>query len=155
MITFKAESRLCSVVVSFSPTDLEKISNGSLKRVIRKRYPRTGTPDWIYLWAKAPVSAIVGRAPIIKIGAITRDEALQQHKLFCLSREEVKSYCANCETLGVFVLGAYEHASTPQGLRKLSEAGRFHPPQSFLYLSGPGEKFLCAKSSFKLKKAST
>ena len=148
MILFKANSPSPAIVLSLSVNDAKKVTSGALTELIRKRYPKAVSPEWLYVWAKSPISALVGCAAIVRLQVISVDEALESHEEYCLSVQELREYCADYESLGVFVLGPYERAETPLGLAELREAGRFHPPQSFLYLSRQGREYLSSEASF-------
>jgi predicted transcriptional regulator len=148
MIHFKASSASPAIILSVSANDAKKVTTGVLRKLIRKRYPKAVSLQWVYLWAIAPISAIVGRAPIVRLQEIAVAEALESHEQYGLSVQELREYCADYELLGVFILGPYEPAKTRLRLAELGEAGRFHPPQSFLYLSRQGQEHLCSKASF-------
>ncbi len=131
-----------SVVVSFDSKWLEPLVAGDVHSVIRRRFPKARTPIWLYAYVNSPVSGLVCRSRIVAIDSLTLSDALGQASNLLLSSDEIRDYFGEYEHLGRYELGRAEVFGHTLGVNRLREAGRFFPPQSFLYLSRDGEDFV-------------
>lgn len=124
-----------SIVVSFGAEWHQHLLSKAFSVVIRKRIPKNSSFDWLYFHINSPISAICGRAKIIKILTVTEKEAIALAKQIQLSPAEIKSYIGGDSNIGCYKLGAFEVCGESVSIAKLCTCLVYHPPQSFFILS--------------------
>ena len=149
-IDFKARTPIegASVVISFASRWLTPLVEGRVHAVIRRQFPKARQPAWLYAYVASPVSELVLRAEVKSITQVNLDESLRYSSELLLSRGEIATYFEGYEEMGLYLLGLSTPSRTSLKLGRLQEAGRFSPPQSFLYLSSEGREFLDSSCGF-------
>lgn len=136
--------RSSSIVVPFHARWQDRLTDLKVSAVIRKRVPRDGAVEWVYVYITAPISAFVARAEVLRIETIrSKSQAYQLSKQLCLTHEEIDNYyIGQFPTMGLYRLGRFEVIRTPLSLASVRGRLVFHPPQSFSFLSDEGERCL-------------
>jgi predicted transcriptional regulator len=128
-----------AIVVSFHHKWIQDLQQNQISVVFRKRGPRSFQPKWIYVYACAPISAIIGRLEIKKYDWLSVEEALKLTIEGRIEKNELLSYAQDYESLAVFTVGAFKSAKRPLSRIFLNGKYGFHPPQTFLRLSLDGQ----------------
>ncbi len=143
-ILFKASSaeERAGLVVSFDPKWEAPLCDGSVRAFIRKRFPSSFVPEFLYAYIKSPVSAIVLKAHIESIAPVSATQAIALRKELMLTKEEITRYCQGYERVGLFKVDSPKQLTPPLALAALRQNGSFFAPQSFFYLSSDGRAFI-------------
>lgn len=137
-----------SILVSFDAKWAKPLIDGSVSQVFRKRGPKSTSPRWVYVYAGAPIKAVIGRLPVIHLRQLTIKESLALVNEGALKRSELEEYAGEYGSLFVFAVGGFQSASSAATFHKLKENYGFSPPQSFLILSSQGKNELDALCDF-------
>jgi len=121
---------------------------GKVQAVIRRQVPKSTQPEWLYAYVNSPVSELALRARVESVETVGIEEALRYSTELLLSRAEIETYFEGYKEMGLYHLGLASPSRTCVNLQRLREAGRFSPPQSFLYLSSEGREFLDSSCCF-------
>ena len=138
-----------AIVVSFDARWLEPISNRRVRLVLRKRVPRSMSPDLMYIYINSPASILLARARIRSIFSISQNEALKRSDEFQLTAEEIKRYFHEATEVGAYALGSVEVAARPPSLEWLRRRLTFNPPQSFFFLAPAAQKLIDEHAEFR------
>ena len=109
--------------------------------VFRLRVP-IQTPTKLYIYASAPLCAIIGVCEIKSVERLKIKAALALSKAGRIDETELRSYIGKYADVGVFRIGKVKIAKKYLSLDQLRSKGRFFPPQSFLFISDEGGKLL-------------
>lgn len=122
-------------VVSIRPEYATRIMRGEKRVELRRRFPYgTVTGARMYIYASAPIQAIIGYAVIATVDRIPPDEIWEKYSsVSCINREDFDNYYADCEQGYVLVLGGVVGLGCPIKLETLRDRLGFSPPQSFAY----------------------
>lgn len=137
-----------SILVSFDAKWMKPLAEGSVSQVFRKRGPKSTSPSWVYVYAGAPIKAVIGRLPVICLRQLTIKESLALADDGALTRSELKEYAGEYDSLFVFTVGIFQSASRAATFSNLKKHYGFAPPQSFLILSAQGKIALDALCGF-------
>ena len=96
-------------------------------------------PTLLYVYAGAPIKAIVGRLQVTSCAKSPLQDCLEMSALGDLAPSEISNYAANYADLYVFSVLEYESFKTVLSFESLREQFGFSPPQSFMILSTEGE----------------
>lgn len=124
-----------SFVLSIDAMWIEQLRAGTLLHLIRKRIPRQSSPNFVYLHAKSPVSAIVAKAGIQRLEEIPVSDALDLASELKMSCDSVKEYVGSSEKIGLLVFNCVTPAEKFGGIDVLRQHLDYHPPQSFSFVS--------------------
>ena len=130
-----AEERSGAIIVSFGTEWYEPLQKKNFKAVIRKRIPANYCPEWLYFHVNSPVGAICARATIREVKSISLREALGLAAELSMETDAIRSYLGQSDSVGCYVLGQTELATTQVTMTQLAKRMVYFPPQSFLYLS--------------------
>lgn len=131
-----------AIVTAFSGKWRKLLEQNKVAVFFRKQGPLT-TPTYVYVYAAAPTSGIIGRARVLSHEKISLADAKQIASRGAISAEELDEYAlASARVLWATELGVFEpfkNVITRQTLRD-----EFHcvPPQGFFFLSMTGKKTL-------------
>lgn len=131
-----------AIVVSFSADWYKKLKAKEFSAIIRRRVPATMKPDWLYFHMNSPISAICARARVRSVEKIRRQKALSISDAIALSKDEIDSYIANSEEIGVYCIAHIELAQIEASVSRLNDVMVYHPPQSFSALSVQGKRLI-------------
>jgi predicted transcriptional regulator len=137
-----------AIVVSFAPHWQEPLLKG-VSVVIRKRFPKTVRPKWLYAYVNSPISAILGRAEIVSIDEISKAYAMGLQEELGMHAEDIAEYFGNLATIGCYRLGVMQPAVHPATLAKLSAKLIYYAPQSFFVLSHQGRNIIDGLAGFR------
>ena len=122
-------------ILSIRPEYADKIVDG-LKRVeLRRRFPYgTVTGARIYVYATAPIQAVIGYATIRTVERLPVEQIwLKYHDVACITREDFAAYYQNVSSGYVVLLRDPVRIRRPIKLEVLKSEINFTPPQSFAY----------------------
>lgn len=140
-----------SIVVSFAAKWQEPLTHNDVTVVFRKRGPANFTPDFLYFYVGAPVSAVIGRAKITEFERLATDEAVRLADEGHINEKELRAYATGYDALVVFHLGRLQLAKTELSYSTLASSFGFSPPQSFFVLSKEGKSQLNKLAGFPTK----
>jgi len=122
-------------VVSIKPEYATRIIRGEKKVELRRKFPYgTVTGARMYIYASAPIQAIIGYAVIATVDRIPPEEIWDKYSsVSFISREDFFSYYADCDLGYALVLGDVVGLGCPIKLDTLRDRLGFSPPQSFAY----------------------
>lgn len=143
-----------SIVLSFAGTWEKVLTTNQVKCVFRKRAPSRFTPDWIYVYAASPRSAIIGRCAVEKLERISTPKAFAMVEDGALPESKLRDYAFGYEQLYVYHIKRMKLFAEPLLWATLNANFGFSAPQSFFVLSENGKKKLdvLARLSKKSKK---
>jgi predicted transcriptional regulator len=136
-----------AIVVSFHAKWRELFMQNAVKRIFRRRAPRTA-PTQMYVYIGSPVSAIIGRCTITDLDWLPVEDVLALSSEGALSRDELSQYIGNYQTLAVYSVRPIEVCRRSLPLSILKERFSFSPPQSFFALSRAGQQALDDAAEF-------
>lgn len=136
-----------AILVPFDPQLLEVFMEKKVGAFIRKRLPSTMTPNWLYVYMKAPLSMVVGRAEILSVEERSIEYTIEHCAELLMSEEEVIQYCLERDVVGWCNLGSMEVFPRAVALSDLKSAMRFFAPQSFVILSKAAVSSICDMAS--------
>jgi predicted transcriptional regulator len=142
-----------SIIVSFHSKWDAPLRSGKVSAIFRKAGPRKFTPDWLYAYLNAPVSAIVARIPVTDYRSVSIDDALRLANEGMISEEELRDYAAPryakpYSSLVVYRVGAIEMAASPVTMQLLSSEYGFFASPNFIQLSESGVAILNRLAGF-------
>ena len=142
---FKAatsEDRSGDILVSFDPSWLNALRSGSIKYVLRRRYPKTFVPQQMYLYVGRPHSKLIGFARVLALRDVTHSQAALLERHTGLTTEQLNTYFGKYGKLGCYVLSSVTLYAEPLTYVQLREQSGFSPPQSFVALSRRASEWL-------------
>lgn len=148
-------SRTSEVLVTFSAKWIEPLLSGSIKCVLRRRYPKSIVPTRMYLYVAAPFSQIIGVSKIIRIMDVDLTEAKTLQENTHVNEKELVQYFHGYKTVGCYFLEEPETFHPAIHLKALRESWSFYPPQSFVSLSREAVEWLDAKGTANSRLALT
>ncbi len=122
-------------IVSIKPEYATKITSGEKKVELRRRFPfGTVTGARIYVYASAPIQAVIGYATIRTVDRIPPDEIWSRYSaVACIARDDFVAYYSHSKIGFVLVLDDPVLLEHPVPLAALKSELGFTPPQSFAY----------------------
>lgn len=122
-------------VVSIKPEYATKIMSGEKTVELRRRFPYgTVTGARMYVYASAPIQAVVGFAVIKTVHRIPPEEIWERYSAVSfIKRDDFVAYYAGSEVGYVLVLDEVTGFAKPIPLITLKDRLGFSPPQSFAY----------------------
>jgi len=141
-----------AIILTFASRWCEPMVKGKIKVVFRKAGPTRVTPELMYVYFSAPISAIVARLPIVSYEILPLAKAIMLTEDGQISREELVSYARDRQELVVMHVGQVAVASNPITRIHMSSAYNFWPSSTFIPLSGAGKRTLDAYGRFAVKK---
>lgn len=122
-------------VVSIKPEYATRIMSGEKTVELRRRFPYgTVTGARMYVYASAPIQAVVGFSVIKTVDRISPDEIWKKYSsVSCIKRDDFVAYYAGSEVGYVLVLDEVTNFRKPVPLATLKDHLEFSPPQSFAY----------------------
>ncbi len=142
MISAKArtkDDRSDGVVVSFGAHWHGKLLDAAFSRIIRKRVPISNHPRWLYFYIKSPISKICGRAKIISIKKLTKEDVTASPERIGLSVTEILHYMGEEISIGCYDICDIQIAQYGVSAYDSKIELRYSPPQSFFFLSIEGK----------------
>jgi predicted transcriptional regulator len=122
-------------VLSIKPEYATKIVDGVKKVELRRRFPYgTVTGARVYVYATAPIQAVIGYATIRKVekSAVEKIWLVYQEVAF-IDRKDFEDYYQDTDSGYVLILENPVRLKRPIGLDVLKSELSFTPPQSFTY----------------------
>ena len=129
-----------AIVVSFGFQWYERLKQCAFTAVIRKRIPIGVQPRWLYFHVNAPKSAICARAKISSVEHIGLAEAGRDAESIAMRPADIGRYFGARGAIGIYRLGAIEHAEHEVSSGELRTLLSYHAPQSFFVLSIEGRR---------------
>jgi predicted transcriptional regulator len=122
-------------VLSIKPEYATKIVDGLKTVELRRRFPYgTVTGARIYVYATAPIQAIIGYATIREVEKSPVEQIWAAYKQVAfIDRKDFEDYYADVDSGYVLVLQNPVRLKTPVSLDVLKSELNFTPPQSFTY----------------------
>lgn len=122
-------------VVSIKPEYATKIISGEKKVELRRRFPYgTVTGARLYIYASAPVQAVIGYATIQTVERISPNEIWSRYaSVACIQRDDFLAYYGDLDLGFVLILADVVSLEIPISLATLKSELGFSPPQSFAY----------------------
>lgn len=148
-------SRTSEVLVTFSAKWIEPLLSGSIKCVLRRRYPKSIVPTRMYLYIAAPFSQVIGVSNITRIMDVDLAKAKTLHEKTQVDEKELVQYFDGYKTIGCYFIENPEIFHPAIHLEALRENWSFYPPQSFVSLSREAVQWLAAKGTANSKLALT
>ncbi len=131
-----------AILVPFDGKWEQSIISNKISVFFRKRGPKTFTPQSVFLYIASPRSCLVGRSTIHSFAFMPVGHAAKLAPLGGLTDTELRFYANRYSELAVFQIKQFEPAPTPLTFLQLAGDFGFHPPQSFVRLSGSGMQTL-------------
>ena len=141
-----------AILQTFNHKWCDPLLAGRVHVVFRKQGPTNFTPTLMYVYASAPVSAIVARAPILSYEKLPTAEVMELTQRGAIAPEELESYCRLRDTLVVMGIGQVSAAKSPITFSFLAEHYNFWPSSTFIPLSASGVKTLDRLGQFRVLK---
>jgi predicted transcriptional regulator len=129
------EDQSDAIILSIEAKWIDQLKTGTLKWLMRKRIPASSKPKFVYLHAKAPVSAIFAKARIERLEMMPAGFAIDHSAQFAMTAAEVRSYLGGSPNVGVMKFGRVLGAKKNADLETLRRRLNYHPPQSFSFVS--------------------
>lgn len=122
-------------VLSIKPEYATKIVDGVKKVELRRRFPYgTVTGARVYVYATAPIQAVIGYATIRKVEKSAVEQIwLVYQKVAFIDRKDFEDYYQDIDSGYVLILENPVRLKRPIGLDVLKSELSFTPPQSFTY----------------------
>lgn len=130
----KSDTPTDTVIVSFRAKWTRILETKQLDVVFRLRVP-TAPVETMFIYIGAPVSAIVGRASILKTEQVSHDIASELAHRGHMSRSALLNYIGNRKVVGVYYVKDVHFFNKQIPLSELRKQHTFHPPQSFSFVS--------------------
>lgn len=147
--SFKGSSnnRTSEVLVTFSPKWREPLLSGSIKCVLRRRYPKFFVPTRMYLYVAAPFSQVISVSKITKIKDVDLAKAKKLHDKTRLDEMELVKYFEGYNNIGCYFIEDTEIFQTAISLETLRKSWSFYAPQSFVSLSREAVQWFAAEGT--------
>lgn len=121
--------------------------------VFRKTGPRSFTPESLYVYLNAPVSAIIGRLPVSEYLSMSLDDAIELADQGMISEAELRDYAKqpygkHYSRLVVYRVGRIEVAEAPVTMKLLQSDYGFFASPNFIQLSTSGAQILDGLAGF-------
>ena len=136
------------IVVSFSSEWHQRLLDGKVRAVIRKRIPKTIEAKWLYFHVNSPVSAICGRARIQSVFEVSQSQACAISGDLMLTATDIANYFGTDKKVGCYKLMHTALAKQSLSTDAISKHLVYYPPQSFLILSRSGKAVLDKMAGF-------
>lgn len=122
-------------VLSIRPEYATKIINGQKRVELRRRFPTsTVTGAVSYIYATAPIQAIIGWATIVEVRSMLVPQIWEEFKdVACIDTQDFEQYFAGMKRGCVLMLERPEAANPPVSLAVMKQKLKFVPPQSYCY----------------------
>lgn len=140
-------SRTSEVLVTFSAKWIEPLLSGSIRCVLRRRYPKSIVPTRMYLYIAAPFSQVIGVSNITRIMDVDLAKAKTLQEKTQVGEKELVQYFGGYKTIGCYFIERPEIFHPAIHLEALRESWSFYPPQSFVSLSREAVEWLAAKGT--------
>ena len=145
MIDFKSKTgNTDNIVVSFHFKWVEIFRSDPPAVVFRHRTP-VKNPKYMYIYAGAPLSSIIGKCEIVEIAQVNIDTAMNLLDDGGITKEDLSDYLEGYEEVGLYYIDKVKVAKTPIDIKEIRASGRFFPPQSLLFLSDEGAEYFDKK----------
>lgn len=109
-------------------------------------------PTTMYVYAGAPIKAVVGRLQVTACIRSSLKDCLNVATEGKITPSDLTSYAASYDELYVFSVGKYEPFKSILTFDTLKEQFGFSPPQSFMILSSEGAAVLANKGGLLKEK---
>ena len=131
-----------SIVASFAGRWKELLEQNKVGVYFRKQGPLTA-PDYVYVYAAAPTSGIIGRAKVLSHQKVTLSDALQMASRGAISEDELRQYGAGSHS-GIWATSLDKYEPFKREVPRIVLRDEFNciPPQGFFFLSKSGMKEL-------------
>ncbi len=128
------------LVLAIHPARAEQILDGQKTYELRSRFPSVQTGTRVYLYATAPVSAVIGGFVVGEIVEDTRAEVWSKvGSGLCLTETEFEEYSHGHPRIKAIRVSKPFRLSRPVLRNELqSDSLRFSPPQSAAFLQDEG-----------------
>lgn len=122
-------------VLSIKPEYATRIVDGVKTVELRRRFPYgTVTGARLYVYASAPIQALIGYATIATVERLAIDDIWSRYRAVAhIAREDFEAYFHGLGTGYVIRLDSPVRLANPVGLPILKVELDFTPPQSFAY----------------------
>jgi predicted transcriptional regulator len=140
-------SRTSEVLVTFSAKWREALLSGSIKCVLRRRYPKSLLPTRMYLYIAAPFSQVIGVSSIARLIDVNIAKAQELQDKTHLSLKELTQYFDGYDKVGCYFIESTELFHPPIHLESLRESWSFYAPQSFVSLSREAVQWFSANGT--------
>jgi predicted transcriptional regulator len=124
------------LLLSLRPRFAQAILAGEKTAELRRRRVcvEPGTP--VVLYASSPLRAVVGTARVSAVRVLTPEGGWRSHgKNTALTREEYYSYLSGTDIACLIYLDQVVRLPAALPLGELRRAHRFHPPQSYRFVT--------------------
>ncbi|MBL8812072.1 MAG: hypothetical protein JNM43_18045 [Planctomycetaceae bacterium] len=135
----KAEEITDSIVMSFRADWEERLRLNTVRAVFRKKGPRSTALRFLYVYAGAPISGLIGRLLVTEYGKVSTAMALKHLNDARLSITEFREYVAEELDICMFKVSEFQPALRPVGCQDLKVKFGFVAPQKFFFLSPSGQ----------------
>lgn len=131
-----SDVRVEAVLLAIHPKHAEAILSGRKTVEIRRRFPLSAQGETVFMYATAPVSAIVGGFRAQAVWTIGADAAWASiGKELGILQADLEKYSVGTESLTPIRVESPFRLARPIGLAQIRNViGRFYPPRSFGYV---------------------
>ncbi|CAA6606101.1 hypothetical protein MTBLM1_80017 [Rhodospirillaceae bacterium LM-1] len=140
-------SRTSEVLVTFSAKWRDPLLSGSIKCVLRRRYPKSLVPTRMYLYIAAPFSQVIGVSNIARLMDVSIAKAKTLQEKTRVDDEELNQYFDGYDKVGCYFIDETDLFYPPIHLEVLRESWSFYPPQSFVSLSREAVQWFAANGT--------
>lgn len=140
-------SRTSEVLVTFSAKWREPLLSGSIKCVLRRRYPKSLVPTRMYIYIAAPFSQVIGVSNITRLMDVSIAKAKTLQEKTHVDEQELRKYFDGYDKVGCYFIENTKFFHPPIHLEALRESWSFYPPQSFVSLSREAVQWFAAKGT--------